>query len=200
MAELPRSNLALPNVKVVNVVVSTKADRQIDIELLVTKMPHVIYEPENFPGLIYRRRDPKATIIMFSTGKIVSIGSRSEETARESIIATISEIMSIEREKIRVERITTENVAAISDIGCEIDIEKAVNCGIKVMYEPEQFPGVIYRVRDNLVALIFKSGKIISVGSKSEDEARSIIHLACKILEESDCCLWNQKAEDGAHE
>jgi transcription initiation factor TFIID TATA-box-binding protein len=200
MTEPRRSKLALPNVKVVNVVASTKADRQIDIELLATKMPHSIYEPENFPGLIHRRCDPKASIIVFSTGKIVSIGSMSEKTAKESIIVTISEIMSIQREKITVKRITIENVVAISNIGCEIDIEKAVvNCGIKAIYEPEKFPGVIYRVRNNLVALIFKSGKIISVGSKSEDEARSIIHLTYKILKEFDCLL-NQKAEDSACE
>jgi len=199
MTEPRRSNLALPNVKVVNVVASTKADRQIDIELLATKMPHTVYEPENFPGLIYRRCDPKVSIIVFSTGKIVSIGSMSEKTAKESIIVTISEIMSIQGEKITVKRITTENVVAISSIGCEIDLEKAVNCGIKAIYEPKKFPGVIYRVRNNLVALIFKSGKIISVGSKSEDEARSIIHLTYKILKEFDCLL-NQKAEDSVHE
>lgn len=191
--------MSTPNVKVVNVVVSTKADRQIDIELLVTKLSHVIYEPESFPGLIYRRRDPKATIIMFSTGKIVSIGSRSEEAARESIITTISEIASIRKENITVKTMTTENVTAISDIGCQIDIEKAANCGIKAMYKPEQFPGLIYRVRDNIVALIFKSGKILSVGSKSENEARSIIHFTYKNLEESGC-LWNQNAGEGAHE
>jgi len=183
----------------VNVVASTKADRQIDIELLATKMPHSIYEPENFPGLIYRRCDPKVSIIVFSTGKIVSIGSMSEKTAKESIIVTISEIMSIQREKITVKRITTENVVAISSMGCEIDIEKAVNCGIKAIHKPEKFPGVIYRVRNNLVALIFKSGKIISVGSKSEDEARSIIHFTYKILKEFDCLL-NQKAWDSACE
>lgn len=199
MTEPRRSNLALPNVKVVNVVASTKADRQIDIELLATKMPHSIYEPENFPGLIYRRCDPKVSIIVFSTGKIVSIGSVSEKIAKESIITTISEIMSIQGEKITVKRITTENVIAISSIGCEIDLEKAVNCEIKAIYEPKKFPGVIYRVRNNLVALIFKSGKIISVGSKSEDEAKSIIHLTYKILKKFDCLL-NQKAEDNVHE
>ena len=199
MTEPRRSNLALPNVKVVNVVASTKAERQIDIELLATKMPHTIYEPENFPGLIYRKCDPKVSIIVFSTGKIVSIGSVSEKIAKESIITTISEIMSIQGEKITVKRITTENVIAISSIGCEIDLEKAVNCEIKAIYEPKKFPGVIYRVRNNLVALIFKSGKIISVGSKSEDEAKSIIHLTYKILKKFDCLL-NQKAEDNVHE
>jgi len=199
MTEPRRSNLALPNVKVVNVVASTKAERQIDIELLATKMPHTIYEPENFPGLIYRKCDPKVSIIVFSTGKIVSIGSVSEKIAKESIITTISEIMSIQGEKITVKRISTENVIAISSIGCEIDLEKAVNCEIKAIYEPKKFPGVIYRVRNNLVALIFKSGKIISVGSKSEDEAKSIIHLTYKILKKFDCLL-NQKAEDNVHE
>jgi len=199
MTELPLSTSFLPKVTVVNVIASTKADRQINLEMLTAKMPQVVYEPEIWPGLIYRRLDPKATIIMFSTGKIVSIGSRSEETARESIIKTISEIASIEGENITVEKIITENVVAISDIGCKIDIEKALDCGIKAIYEPEQFPGVIYRVKDNATALIFKSGNIISVGSKSENEAKSTIHLTYNILKESGCLL-NQKALEDTHE
>ena len=199
MVELSGSNLALSNVTIVNVIVSTKADRQINIEMLATNLTHAIYEPESFSGLIYRRCDPKATIIMFATGKIVSIGSSSEGIARESILTTISEIVNIEKENITVERITTENVVAISDIGYQIDIKKAVNCGIKALYRPEQFPGVIYRVRDIIVALIFKSGKILSVGSKSEEEAKSTINLTYKILKESGC-LYNRRALGDSHE
>jgi len=189
-------SLPLPNVKVVNVVASTQADRQITLELLAKNLPNVCYEPEIFSGLIYRKSDPKVTIIMFSTGKIVSIGSKSEEAARKSIFTTVLEIAKIEKidgENITIKEVRTENVVAISDISCQIDIEKAVNCGIKVIYEPEQFPGVIYKVRDNIKALIFKSGKITSVGSKSEDEAKSIVHLVYRILKESGCLL-SQKA------
>jgi len=189
MRESRRLTQVLPSCKIVNVVVSTKIDRQVNVELLTEKLPHVVYEPEIFPGVIYRRNDPKATIIMFSTGKIVSVGSKSEDSARKSISTTVSEIAEIEGEKAGFKRITTENIVATSDVGCEVDIEKAANCVFDTTYEPEQFPGLIYRVKGNGVVTIFKSGKLVSTGSKSESKARSAIQHVYKILRNHDCLI-----------
>lgn len=181
--------LPLPSVKVVNVVVSTNANRQINIELLSTKLQKAVYEPEIFPGLIYRRNNPKATVIIFSTGKIVSIGSRSKNLACESIMATISEIERIEGDNIRVERIRVENVVAVSDLCHYVDIDKIINCGIEHMHKPEGFHGVIHRVKNDIAVIIFKSGKTISVGSKSENEAKTTIYLTFEILKNNGCLL-----------
>jgi transcription initiation factor TFIID TATA-box-binding protein len=179
--------LSLPNVKVVNIVASTNANRQINIELLSTNFQKAVYEPEIFPGLIYRRNNPKATVIIFSTGKIVSIGSRSEDSACKSIMATVSEIEQSEGDKIKIEKIKVENVVAVSDLCHYVDMDKIMNCGIEHMHKPEGFHGVIYRIKNDVAVIIFKSGKIISVGSKSENEAKAAIHFTFEILISNGC-------------
>ncbi len=179
----------LPDVTVVNVIASTKSDRQIDLELLSTQLKYVDYEPEIFPGLIYRRRNPKTTIIIFSTGKIVSIGAKSEKNAKESILSTISEITRIEGEKIRVGKIKIENVVAVSDIGYEIDVKNFANHKNNAAFRPRRFSGVIYRTKDNMVVLIFRSGKLISLGAKSEQQAKSAIYSTYRTLIELGCII-----------
>lgn len=188
-SELACYPLSSPSVKVVNVVASTNANRQISIELLPTKLQKAVYEPEIFPGLIYRRNNPKTTVIIFSTGKIVSIGSRSKNLACESIRATISEIECIEGDKIRIERIRVENVVAVSDLCHYVDIDKIINYGIEHMHKPKGFHGIIHRIKNNVAVIIFKSGKVISVGSKSENEAKTTIYLTFKILKNNGCLL-----------
>ena len=66
------------HIKIVNVVASTRIKGQIDLEKMVYLMSKVVYEPEIFSGLIYRKIDPKVTLVMFSSGKISSMGSKSE--------------------------------------------------------------------------------------------------------------------------
>ena len=188
MDDSKSSTCTLPGYRTVNVIVSTRADRELSLEILAEKLSGCVYEPEIFPGLVYRRSDPKATIIAFATGKITSVGSKSEEAARMSIVTTVSEIARIEGE-INVGNITTENVVATVDVGRQIDIDKVSGCVLKTIYEPEQFPGVIHRPKDNVVVIIFKSGKLVTTGSKSENEAKSTLCAASKTLKECGCLI-----------
>lgn len=161
--------------KVVNVVVSTKATEHLDVELLASRLPYSTYEPEVFPGLVQRRRNPKATIILFSTGKITSVGSKSENAARESIRTTVSEIMREIGRTIILEEMRTENVVAMSACDRRIDVEKFAEVSKESIYEPSQFPGIIYPLSGKVKVLIFASGKIVAAGSKSENEAEAAL-------------------------
>lgn len=176
-----------PPVRILNVIVSSKVDSGLDIELLANKLHQAVYDPEVFPGLIYRRQKPKATIIMFSTGKITSVGSRSERAARHSLNLMARYIRRLTRKNVALSKISTENVVAMSDVGCAVDVEKAVERKIKGTYDPEQFPGFICRLKNSVTVLIFSSGKIICVGSKSEYEAKSSIHHMYSTLADLEC-------------
>ena len=79
-------------VRIVNVVASTRVQGELDIEKLAFMLKHANYEPELFPGLVYRRQKPKATLIMFASGKITSVGARSEMQAKKTIEVTVEEI------------------------------------------------------------------------------------------------------------
>lgn len=178
-----------PSVDIINVVVSTSAKGALNIELLSKNLRNVFYEPEIFAGLIHRREQPKATIIMFASGKITSVGSRSEEIGRKSIKNEVAEIGHIMGEEVALGSITTENVVVKSDVGCQLDIMKLAAYSSKAKYEPSKFPGVIYTLRSKVKVLIFTSGKIILVGAKSENQAKSSMYKIHSMLKMSGCLV-----------
>jgi transcription initiation factor TFIID TATA-box-binding protein len=124
---------------------------------------------------------------MFATGKITSIGARSEKTARQGLKVTVQELERILGVKMTLQPITTENVVAVCDLGQPIDLERFTLYGHNALYEPEQFSGVILRVKKKLAVHIFATGKMTTAGSKSEDEARSAIRHVYGILANSGC-------------
>jgi transcription initiation factor TFIID TATA-box-binding protein len=173
------------NFEIVNVVSSTRAKRDIDIEKLATHLDKIQYEPGIFPGLIYRRTCPKVTLTIFSTGKIVSTGAKSEEDSRRSIFATLSEIADIEKKGIEIEQIKTENIVSVSLTGFEIDLNRLHKCGLIVAYEPSVFSGAICDAGKNMKFLVFKNGKMVLVGSKNTREAKEIVEVMLEKLRKS---------------
>lgn len=164
--------------KIVNVIASTSVQSAIDVEKLAMALKNVTYEPEIFPGLIYRRLSPKATIIMFASGKITSVGAKSEHAARESIKATVKEIKKLGAlsGSCKLNPINTENVVGTLDLGASLDLNELALALPKALYETEQFPGLIYRPSlSNEVVLIFASGKIVATGAKSESRVRQLL-------------------------
>lgn len=169
-------------IKIVNVVASTKIKHKLDFNQLINCFNNVQYEPEIFSGLVYRRNNPKATMIMFSTGKLVSVGTTSKKLAIDSIHETLKEIEAINGKKTSIEPINIVNVVAVADTNKKINLRKSIMRLKNVIYEPDQFPGIIYRIKDSIVLLIFNSGKIVCVGAKSEIEAMSSLQKVYRMI------------------
>jgi transcription initiation factor TFIID TATA-box-binding protein len=72
-----------PDVKVVNLVTSVKTDLELNLDRLAYRLEGMEYEPEQFPGMVYRTVRPKAAVLIFSTGNFVVAGVRALEEARE---------------------------------------------------------------------------------------------------------------------
>jgi transcription initiation factor TFIID TATA-box-binding protein len=66
-------------------VASANLQNKIDLETAADLLDNVMYEPEQFPGLIHRMRDPKTVLLLFSTGKIVCTGGKIKEMVHESV-------------------------------------------------------------------------------------------------------------------
>jgi len=82
-----------------------------------------------------------------------------------------------EKPKVRI-----ENIVASVDLGGIISLEDVAARLTKTMYEPEQFPGLVYRMGEpNVVILIFASGKLVIAGAKREAE----LWLAAEKLKET---------------
>jgi transcription initiation factor TFIID TATA-box-binding protein len=77
-----------------------------------------------------------------------------------------------------------ENIVASADLGVELDLYAIAKASQDVDYEPEQFPGAICKIHDPKTALLlFKNGKVICTGSKTESDIKKAIGLVIKIVE-----------------
>ena len=76
--------LGKPKIDVVNIVASANLHGKIDLEAMSDDLENVMYEPEQFPGLIYRMTEPKVVLLVFSSGKLVITGARREEQVHEA--------------------------------------------------------------------------------------------------------------------
>ena len=161
-----------------NVVASATLKQQSDLNAIVRVFPGVEYRPEQFPGLVYRLKKPKTATLIFSSG------AKSERQARKAVLKVIDEL---KRDGIVIlgkPEIMIQNIVASAGLGGYIDLEKATYGLKKTMYEPEQFPGLIYRMDEpKVVILLFASGKLVCTGAKKEIQVHIAVNKLQEILE-----------------
>ncbi|MHA1319662.1 MAG: TATA-box-binding protein [Promethearchaeota archaeon] len=156
--------------KIENVVATVVMEitEKIDLVKIARKFEDVEYNPERFPGLVMRITDPKATFLIFSTGKMVITGLRRADEASAGVKKIVK---SIKKAGINVSNpvITVQNIVASGDLHTFIDLNMAAIVMENAMYEPEVFPGLIYRMKDpKTVFLIFSTGKVVCTGAKNK--------------------------------
>jgi len=169
-------------IKVQNIVASTTFADKLDLDVIAQSLEQAEYEPEQFPGLVYRLNEPKTATLLFRSGKANCTGAKNIEDVRKtvSIIAEKLEKMGVKVYK--NPEIVIQNIVATSDLEGELNLsEVAVALGLEnVEYEPEQFPGLVYRIKEPKVAmLLFGSGKIVCAGArKTEDVSLAVDKLS----------------------
>jgi transcription initiation factor TFIID TATA-box-binding protein len=172
-------------IRIENVVASATLNQNIDLNTVVRLFPNVEYKPEQFPGLVYRLKKPKTATLVFSSGKMVCTGAKSEVQARRAVQKVVEDlrregVISVDKPEIQI-----QNIVASAGLGGYIDLEKSTMALERTMYEPEQFPGLIYRM-DNpkVVILLFASGKLVCTGAKKEVEVHVAVEGLKRTLEE----------------
>ncbi|MFX1257044.1 MAG: TATA-box-binding protein [Promethearchaeota archaeon] len=163
--------------KIKNVVATVimEITEKIDLNQIARKYSDVEYNPERFPGLVMKISDPKATFLIFSTGKMVVTGLR---RADEASLGVEKAIKKIKKAGIKVSNpeITIQNIVASGDLHTKIDLNMAAIIMENIMYEPEVFPGLIYRMMEpKTVFLIFSTGKIVCTGTKDKESVREAV-------------------------
>ena len=148
---------------------------------------NVEYRPKRFPGLVFRLKRPKTAILIFSTGKMVCTGAKSEKLARSAVRKVVRELKKNGIIVLGKPVIIIQNIVASANLHNKVDLETAADLLENVMYEPEQFPGLIYRMKDpKTVLLVFTSGKIVSTGGKSEEIVHESVHNLYELLDDYD--------------
>jgi transcription initiation factor TFIID TATA-box-binding protein len=174
-----------------NVVAAATLNQKVDLNAVVKSYPGVEYRPEQFPGLVFRLKKPKTATLIFSSGKMVCTGARSEKEARRAVMTVVKElkkggIIIISKPDLKV-----VNMVASASLGGRVDLELAVDALGKTMYEPEQFPGLIYRMDEpKVVILIFASGNLVCTGAKKEQDVYDAVHKLHERLEEQNLIFY----------
>jgi transcription initiation factor TFIID TATA-box-binding protein len=170
-------------IKIENIVASTSLADKLDLDMIVKVLENAEYEPEQFPGLIYRLKQPKTAVLLFRSGKANCTGAKNIEEVRATFNIVLDKLRKLGIDVVEKPEITIQNIVAISDIGVELNLNEVAIGLDKIEYEPEQFPGLVYRFKDpNVAFLIFGSGKIVCAGArKIEDVSKAIDKLIAEL-------------------
>jgi len=163
--------------KIENVVATVVVEitEKIDLNQIARRHADVEYNPERFPGLVMRIEKPRATILIFSTGKMVVTGLRKASEAPRVVEKVVKNIRKAGI-KVSNPEITIQNIVASGDLHTNIDLNMAAIVMEYAMYEPEVFPGLIYRMQDpKTVFLIFSTGRIVCTGAKKKEIVREAV-------------------------
>ena len=181
-----------PLVDIVNVVASATIDQKLDLNDITKKFPDVEYHPEQFPGAVFRLKSPKTATLLFTSGKMVCTGSKSEEMAVKAVNTVVQKL---KKGGIKIKKnaeVTVQNIVSSIYLGGKVHLEKAARTLPRSMYEPEQFPGLIHRMLDpKTVILVFSSGKLVCTGGKTEKDVYRSVNLLHSLLEEKDLMIYD---------
>jgi len=187
-AETPK-----PEIKIENVVASVAVDQPINLRKILEKFHHAEYDPRRFPGLVFKLKDPKTAILIFGSGNMVITGAKAEKEAYRAVEKIIKSLESkgiLKNPKVTVK---IQNVVASGNLKGEIDLERAAEELEFAMYEPEEFPGLIYAMSDpKVVILLFASGKIVCTGARREEEVYRAVEKLKKELEEKGLIYYSE--------
>ncbi len=180
-----------PVIRIQNIVASAALNQRISLKTIVEKFPHAEYSPRVFPGLVFRLKKPKTATLIFETGKMVCTGAKSEKEAIQAVHKVVKELKTHGMSVLNKPAITIQNIVASAELNGEIDLENVVYKLKKVMYEPEQFPGAVFRMDEpKVVFLIFSAGKLVCVGAKKEQDVYTAVNKLQELLEEKELIFY----------
>ena len=158
------------SIKIENVIASTKLAEDFDLTVIESEFEGAEYNKQKFPGLVYRVSDPKAAFLVFTSGKVVCTGAKNVADVHTVIGNMAKKLNGIGIKTIENPEITVQNIVASADLHTILNLNAiAIGLGLEnIEYEPEQFPGLVYRIDvPKVVVLIFSSGKLVVTGGKS---------------------------------
>jgi len=179
------------SIRIENVVGTGTLNQRIDLNAVVKGNPGVEYRPEQFPGLVFRLKRPKTATLIFNSGKMVCTGANSEKEARRAVMKVVKELKKSGIIIIGKPELQIVNIVASASLGGMVDLERSAYSLGRTMYEPEQFPGLIYRMGEpKVVILLFASGKLVCTGAKKEEDVHEAVSKLHKKLEEDELIYY----------
>ena len=169
-----------------NIVLSvTYEGVEFDLERLARSLDGARYDPEVFPGIAYKSDTPPASFLIFASGKMNCVGARSMNDAKLAIKKLTNRLKKA-RVRIKSEpKVQVQNIVASFDFGREFDLERIARTFENTEYEPEVFPGLVFRLEEpKTVVLLFVSGKGVCAGAKSMADIKKAAAAITKLLKQ----------------
>jgi len=161
------------------------------LNAVVKGYPGVEYRPEQFPGLVFRLKRPKTATLIFNSGKMVCTGAKSEKESKRAVMKVVRELKKSGIIIIGKPELKIQNIVASANLDGLIDLERSAYTLRRTMYEPEQFPGLIYRMdAPKVVILLFASGKLVCTGAKQEEDVYEAVTKLHETLELEDLIYY----------
>ncbi len=174
------------SVKIQNIVASGSVAESVDLEFIGNTIPNCTFTRKKFPGAVLHLQNPKSAALIFASGRVVLTGNHRPEDiplALQTLVQHLREagISCKDNPQIKV-----TNIVCTYDLGFPINL---VRITIEFMdteqieYEPEAFPGLVYRIPDpKIVFLLFSSGKIVITGGKNMGDVQSGLEILMEKL------------------
>lgn len=166
-----------------NIVATVNLGCRLDLKTIALHARNAEYNPKRFAAVIMRIREPKTTALIFASGKMVVTGAKSED---DSKLASRKYARIIQKLGFNAKftDFKIQNIVGSTDIKFPIRLEGLASRHHNFSsYEPELFPGLIYRMmKPKIVLLIFVSGKIVLTGAKVREEIYNAFELIYPVL------------------
>ncbi|MDP3881392.1 MAG: TATA-box-binding protein [Nanoarchaeota archaeon] len=163
--------MAKSNLRVENIVATTSLGKEVPLTKLARTQSNTEYNPEQFPGLVLRVEKPKSAVLVFSSGNLVCTGTKSIAQVKQVIEAVIKQIAKIGVKVTDKPKITVENIVASGSIDLTLNLNVLALQLENTEYEPEQFPGLVYKLVDPPATfLLFSNGKLVCTGTKNKQQ------------------------------
>lgn len=154
-----------------NIVATTSLEKPVPLTKLARTQPNTEYNPETFPGLVLRIKEPKSAVLVFSSGNLVCTGTKSLPQVRKVIDEVIKQLKKVNVEVTIKPKITVQNIVASGTINLQLNLNYLALEMENTEYEPEQFPGLVYKLEDpNATFLLFSNGKLVCTGTKNKQQ------------------------------
>jgi transcription initiation factor TFIID TATA-box-binding protein len=156
---------------------------EFNLNKLVRSLDGARYNPERFAGLIYKSEYPRASFVIFASGKMNCVGASSMNDAKLAI-KKLTEKLRKARVKVKTEpKVKVQNIVASVNFGRKFDLEHIASRFENTEYEPEVFPGLVFRLDDpKAVLLLFTSGKGVCAGVSSIRDVNRAAQKITKII------------------
>lgn len=174
-------------VDIVNVVLTADLNQRIDLNE-IGKLEEILHNPDTYGGRVayFRSHRMKGTVSIFASGKMISVGTKSEEEAIQALEYTKEFLVKKSFIKPTILKPKTRNIVLLANFEKTIELETLAK-KYNMIYEPEQFPGGIIRTKEPCKAtvLLFASGKAVITGLKSLSQINPTLQKIANIVASS---------------